>query len=188
MPEDINTANQNEPNEPSEQNTGEAGTTQVNEGNSSERTFTQEEVNKLVGQARTKERDKYKDYEEMKKKVEQYDTDISDLNGKLERLNSLEEELNGLKEKNARAELVSKQAKESGVDAELLSLMAGSTEEEIASNAEILKAKIGAMSIYPTIKDNGSTNKNPITKEEILGIKNQKERLKAIAENKNLFV
>ncbi len=38
--------------------------------------FTQEEVNELVGNARKKARDKYKDYDEMKEKAEKYDSDF----------------------------------------------------------------------------------------------------------------
>lgn len=48
-------------------------------------------------------------------------------------------------------------AKSAGIDASLLERMKGDTPEEIAANAEFIKASFGAASKYPTVNDNGAS-------------------------------
>lgn len=54
-------------------------------------------------------------------------------------------------------------AKTAGIDASLLERMKGDTPEEIAANAEALKAAFGGMSKFPEVTDNGASA--PTTKQ-----------------------
>lgn len=47
-------------------------------------------------------------------------------------------------------------AKTAGIDVELLERMKGDTPEEIAANAEFIKASFGTAPKYPTVTDNGA--------------------------------
>lgn len=48
-------------------------------------------------------------------------------------------------------------AKTAGIDASLLERMKGDTPEEIAANAEFIKASFGSAPKYPTVTDNGAS-------------------------------
>ena len=84
----------------------------------------------------------------------------------------------------ARERTVSAVAAETGVSSEVLGRMQGDTEEEIRANAQMVRS---AMPVYPTTRETGRGEAPAVTKESILGIKNERERLKAIAENADLF-
>lgn len=125
--------------------TAEAGSTPATEegGNPSaegSRTFTQEQVNKLVGEARVKERAKYANYDEYKtaadelSKIKEADkTELQKANEKAEALAAERDAL--LSEKNAAA--WKKEVSEAtGVPADALE---GATKEAIEAHAERLK-------------------------------------------------
>lgn len=82
---------------------------------------------------------------------------------------------------------VAEKAKSYGVNSDVLSRMSGSTEEEIAANAEMLKNAMEQQSKYSATPDGGEVKAAAISKSEILKIKDDKERLKAIKENIDLF-
>lgn len=108
----------------------------------------------------------------------------TDLDAANKRAEELEAELAQLKAINERQKTVNEVAAEIGVNAALLSRMSGNTEEDIRSNAQFLQSNIP---IYPTVKDGGSATPPSITKEQILAIENERERLQAIQNNIELF-
>lgn len=107
------------------------------------RTFTQDEVNRIVAErvARVKATPP-DDYEALKAKAAEYDkaqdAAKSELQKALERAQAAEGELQQLREQQKRAAEVTAQAKAYGVDADVLAMMAGDVEE----NARMLKSKM----------------------------------------------
>ena len=62
--------------------------------------------------------------------------------------------------------------------------MSGETEEEIRANAQIVRS---TMPVYPTTQETGNGNAPTVTRESILQIKNERERLKAIQDHADIF-
>ena len=102
-------------------------------------------------------------------------------------LASMKEKADALEAKQVRAEAVAAAAKEQGVDVELLSAMAGSTPEQISANAALLKSKIAALPVYPSVLDAGSNAGGTVTRENIRNIKSPIDRINAMAKNASLF-
>lgn len=161
---------------------------QENGGNAEEpKTFTQDQVERIVKERLARAKAELPpDYEELKAKAAKYDEAEEQAKTELERATEkaakLEAELADFKAKAERAEQVRKAAQEFGVDAEILSRMSG----DVSANAQILKEKATPTHAYPEVFDGGAA-KPSLTRQEILSIKNDKERLKAIQENINLF-
>lgn len=63
----------------------------------------------------------------------------------------------------------------------------GNTKEEMQKNAKSLKQYIGTLPIYPVLNGGEGSGKAKPTKEEIMAMKNPRERRAAIAENIELF-
>ena len=128
----------------SEEKTVTATETQVAE--QPEKTFTQEEVNKIMGELRAKERAKYAGFDDYKAKAAQFDKAQEDSKSEMEKLldraTKAETELETLRADVARRELLDKVSKETGVPAGLLK---GDTEEDLIASAqsiaEFAKAK-----------------------------------------------
>jgi len=122
------------------------------------RTFTQEEVNAIVGKRLAEEKGKYSDYEEIKAKAAKFDeaeeANKSELQKAMERASNLEAELNGLKKSEEVRQMRETVAKETGIPANLLT---GDTEESCKSQAEAIKAF--ATPNYPKVKDSGEVPK-----------------------------
>ena len=76
--------------------------TQDNNAEGQTRTFTQEEVNAIVGKRLAEEKGKYADYDVLKAKADKFDeaeeASKSELQKATERANNLESELNAFKE------------------------------------------------------------------------------------------
>ncbi len=121
-------------------------------------TFTQDELNKIVGERLAREREKYADYDVLKAKADKYDEATeaakSELQKAQERASSLETELNGLKKANEVREIRETVAKESGVPA---SLLTGETAEECKAQAEAINAYARPEG-YPKVKDGGEVS------------------------------
>ena len=104
-----------------------------------ERTFTQEEVNELMGKVRRETREKYADYDELLKKAKAYDEAQEASKTELEKAREESakaiDELNALKAEKARSELRQKVSKETGVPADLIS---GDDEEAMTANAKAI--------------------------------------------------
>lgn len=122
------------------------------------RTFTQEEVNAIVGKRLAEEKGKYADYDVLKAKAEKFDeaeeASKSELQKATERAQNLENELNGLKKAEEIRQTREKIATETGIPSNLLT---GSTEEECKAQAEAIKAF--ASPSYPKVKDGGEAPK-----------------------------
>ena len=123
------------------------------------RTFTQEEVNAIVGKRLAEEKSKFADYDVLKAKAEKFDeaeeANKSELQKATERANNLESELNALKKADEVRVMRENVAKETGIPSNLLT---GATEEECKAQAEAIKA-YAQPSGYPRVKDRGETPK-----------------------------
>lgn len=126
--------------------------------NGQNRTFTQDEVNAIVGKRLAEEKSKFADYDVLKAKADKFDeaeeASKSELQKATERANALETELNGLKKAEELRQTREKIATETGVPANLLT---GSTEDECKAQAEAIKAF--ATPGYPKVKDGGEVSK-----------------------------
>ena len=152
-----------------------------------ERTFTQSELNAILGDRLAQERKKYADFEAFKEKAEAYDKQVeaskSELEKAIEERDKYKKEYDALKAANELRQLTADVARETGIDA---SILRGSTREELEAHANLIKNAFGQAK-YPTVKDSGEVHVPTATKEEILSIKDDKKRLKAIKENIELF-
>ena len=165
--------------------------TEVNktqETQTEEKTFTQAELNAIV-QNRIKEVSaKYGNYEELKEKALKFDQIEEDSKTELqkatEKAEALQKELEAMKTANAERQLREKIAQETGVP---VSLLRGNSEEDLKAQAEAIINFAKAKPSYPKVKDGGEVIPPTISKKDILGIKNETERLKAIKENIELF-
>lgn len=128
-------------------------------GETQNRTFTQDEVNAIVGKRLAEEKGKYSDYEDLKAKASKFDeleeANKTELQKATERANNLEAELNGFKKAEEARLMREKVAKDTGIPSNLLT---GSTEEECKAQAEAIKA-YATPNGYPRIKDGGETPK-----------------------------
>jgi len=115
-----------------------------------ERTFTQEELEKIIADRLERERRKYKDYDELKKVAEEYKkmkeaqmTEEEKLQSKLAELEAavLEKELEVQEAMIEKTKM--KVAMEMGLPADALDFISGSTEEEIREAAEKFKNLLG---------------------------------------------
>nr|DAL06362.1 MAG TPA: Major head protein [Caudoviricetes sp.] len=152
------------------------------------KTFTQEEVDKLVEGRIWREREKFKDYETLKGKAAKLDEIEEASKSELEKANekaaALEAKLAGLEKAETVRSIREKVSKETGVPIHLLH---GEDEETCTQIANEI-VKFAKPSSYPDVKDGGEPNHGArMTKAEILAIKNERERLKAIQDNIDLF-
>ena len=129
----------------------------INEG--SEKTFTQSELDQIIGERLKRERDKYQDYETLKEKAQKLDQIEEDAKSELqkaqERAEKLQAELSAMKHTEEVRTIRDKVAQTTGVPA---SLLTGETEEacnEQATGILSFKSSNG----YPTIKDGGEVQK-----------------------------
>jgi len=131
-----------------------------------ERTFTQSEMDAIIGERLKRDRAKYADYDELKAKAAKFDeaeeASKSELQKAVEERDRLKAELDKLHAERERAEKVAKVAAEKGVDAALLARMSGDVDE----NAEFLKAQMEAKPKYEPVHDGGEA-KAPPAKTEI---------------------
>lgn len=111
---------------------------------SGERTFTQEEVNRMVGDARTKERKKYEGY-----------VDGSKLAELQQQAESAQKELDALKAAQARADAVAAAAKSAGIPVEVVQMLNGSDADQLAEQAKQL---LKLLPVHPTRTDDGGAS------------------------------
>ena len=134
-------------------------TTQDN-GEGQTRTFTQEEVNAIVGKRLAEEKGKYSDYDEIKAKAAKFDeaeeANKSELQRATERANNLESELAALRKENEVRTMREAVSKETGIPSNLLT---GDTEEACKAQADAIKA-FAQPSGYPRVKDGGEVSTN----------------------------
>lgn len=127
---------------------------QAPENQEPEKTFTQAELDKIVGERLGREREKYSDYETLKEKASKFEeleeANKSELQKATERATALENELNTLKKENEIRTIRENVSKETGVPVNLLN---GGTLEECIAQAEAIRSY--ANPGYPTVKDKG---------------------------------
>ena len=111
---------------------------------SGERTFTQEEVNRLVGDARQKVRKQYEGY-----------VDGTQLTEATERAAKAESELQQLKAQAQRAADVGAAAQKAGIPLEVAQMFNGTDADELLEQAQRL---LKLMPVHPTRTDDGGTN------------------------------
>ena len=140
--------------------------TQETNAEGQNRTFTQEELNAIVGKRLAEEKSKFADYEDLKAKASKFDemeeANKSELQKATERANSLEAELKAMKSAEEVRLMRENVAKETGIPSNLLT---GSTEEECKAQAEAIKA-YAQPSGYPKVKDGGEISKPTGTAKE----------------------
>lgn len=159
-----------------EKNTAQAG-----------KTFTQAELDAIVGDRLARERAKYADYAEVKAKAAKYDeveeAQKTELQKAVEERDALKAQVDKLNADKAHAEAVAKAASEYGVDASLLARMAGDVDE----NALFLKQQLANAPKYGAVPDGGEVNPPTITRESIEAVKDPVERVRLRAQHQNLY-
>lgn len=144
-----------------------------------ERTFTQAEVNEMMGKVRRETREKFSDYDDLKAKAEKFDESQqaakSDLEKALERAAKAESEAEELRKATERAQMLSRVSEETSVPA---SLLKGDTEEDVREYASQL-LEFAKKSSYPTDKGKGGSPK-AMTLDEIRAMTDPKERREAL--------
>lgn len=106
-----------------------------------ERTFTQEDVNRLVGEARTKERRKYEGFVDGSK--------VAELQAQAE---SAQRELDELRAQQARTEAVATAAGKAGVPVEVIQMLNGTDADALTEQAKQL---LKLLPVHPTRTDDG---------------------------------
>jgi len=123
------------------------------------RTFTQDEVNAIVGKRLAEEKGKYADYDVLKAKADKFDEaeekNKTELEKATERANNLEAELTALKKADEVRTMRENVANETGIPVHLLT---GATEDECKAQAEAIKA-FAQPGGYPKVKDGGEMPK-----------------------------
>ena len=129
-----------------------------------EKTYTQADIDRIVGERLARERAKYADYDDMKAKAEKFtemeEAQKSELQKAQEKSAGLEKELEALKAANAAHQLREKIAGETGVPA---SLLTGDDEEAMKEQAKAILEFSGTVKKYPTVKDGGEVKPNEKT-------------------------
>ena len=124
------------------------------------KTFTQSELDAIVGERLGRLKAKYADYDELKTKAAAYDEAAeeskSELQKAVEERDKYKAELDKLKADRERADLVAKLAAEQGVDVDLLSRMDGDVEE----NAKFLKERQEGAPKHGAVPDYGEATAN----------------------------
>lgn len=123
-----------------------------------EKTFTQDDVNRIV----TSRLSKYSDYEELKAKAAKFDeaeeANKSELQKAIERADTLQAKLDGLEKENAVRLVRDEVSQSTGVPA---SLLTGTTKEECETQARaIAEYKAQGSPAYPAVKDGGDPHMN----------------------------
>lgn len=148
------------------------------------------EYEKLLEQSRKWEArsksnaEKAKAYDDAAKAAADADGKLGDLTDRAEKA---EAELAAMRAERERAATVADIAKGANVPAELLSLMRGDTAEELQAAADALSGYVRSLSLYPEVPDGGAKHAPAVTKESISEIKDRAERMRARAENANLY-
>lgn len=119
------------------------------------KTFTQAEVDAIVGDRLKRDRQKYADYDALKEKANKFDqmeeASKSELQKAMEQAAALQTELDSIKAANAIRDIRQKIAEETGVPA---SLITGTTEDECRDQAKgIIDFK--QAKAYPVVRDGG---------------------------------
>ena len=129
-------------------------------GTNEQKTFTQDEMNAIINDRLKREREKYTDYNDLKKKAELYDkyeeASKSEIQKATERADKLQKELDEIKQAEEIRGIREKVSNETGVPVNLLTC---TTEEDCKAQAEAIK--IYATPTYPNVRDGGEPGVTP---------------------------
>jgi hypothetical protein len=139
-----------------EETVNQETTTQKTEGTSTEqKTFTQEEMNRIVAERVQREKAKYADYESLKEKAAKFDENEeaskTELQKATEKAEKLEAELKSIKEADAVRTIRDEVSQKTGVPANLLK---GKTKEDCEEEAKAIMNFAKSNGFAP-IKDGG---------------------------------
>lgn len=131
-----------------------------NTGNQEQKTFTQAEMDAIIGDRLARERQKYSDYDSLKEKAAEFDKaeeeSKTELQKALESVTNLQNELTTLKTANTVREVREKVAKDMEVP---VSLLTADTEEDCKKQAQAIKDYAGGVKKkYPAAKENTNIN------------------------------
>ena len=136
----------------------ETGPQNTNQEANETKTFTQAELDAIIQDRVKRERDKYKDFEDLKIKAQKFDeqeeANKSELQKAQDRATELEEKLKQKEHEESIREIRKKVADELKVPAELLT---ASTEEECRTQAQAIMTFATSQG-YPAVKDGGEAN------------------------------
>ena len=132
------------------------GTETTNQEQTTEKMFTQAELDAIVKDRLKRDREKYADYDALKEKASKFDeleqANKTELEKALEKANNLQKELDGIKAAQQLREMREKIANESNVPIEFLT---GATEEECNLQAEKVKEMLSASGVPVKVIDGG---------------------------------
>jgi hypothetical protein len=141
-------------------------TTQESPENQAPRTFTQDEVNAIVGKRLAEEKGKYADYDVLKAKADKYDeaeeAAKSELQKATEKAETYKAQLEELQKRDEVRSIREKVSAETGVPTNLLT---SDTEEACKAQAEAILAFTKPTS-YPSVKDGGEVHHPTASKPE----------------------
>lgn len=149
-----------------EATTAQAGTNETQSTESTEaKTFTQDDVNKIVQERVAKEKAKYEGFEEMKSKAAEYErlqeANKSDLQKAEDKASKLEKELAGYKKAEQMRQIKASVSEKTGIPERLLT---GETEEACEAQANAIKEYVAEQieearnNGYPILRDAGEVH------------------------------
>lgn len=147
------------------------------------KTFTQDEVNAIMGNLRREVKGQYADYDELKAKAVKYDeaqeAAKSELEIAQEEAAKARAEAEALRAERAHAQLVAKVSAETGVPASLIS---GEDEDAMRTSAQAIADYAKATStVAPQDKGGAATGGKPLSDESIRKMTNPADRVAAYA-------
>lgn len=133
-------------------------TNQENTANQLERSFTQKELEAILGERLAREREKYADYEVLKEKASKYDeteeANKSELQKAQEKAQALQTQLDALNQANEARAIREKVANEYKLPANLLT---ADSEDACIEQAKAI-AEYAKPGTYPNVRDAGEAN------------------------------
>lgn len=146
------------------------------------KTFTQDEVNELMGKVRRETREKFADYDDLAKKAKAYDEAQEAAKTELEKAQEAaakaEKELESLRAEKARNDLAAKVSAATGVPAALIT---GSDEESMTASANAIAAFAKSATTAAPMDKGGAAKSQPQSDESIRSMANPLDRVAAYA-------
>ena len=153
------------------------------------KTFTQAEVDALMGKVRRETRDKFADYDDLKAKAGRYDeleeANKTELQKAQDEAAKAKAELERMSAEMERERLLAKVSEATGVPA---SLLHGATEDELTQSAEAVRAYARAAAPSVPVDEGGApAGGRAVTVQSIEAIDNTLDRVRARARHADLY-
>lgn len=146
------------------------------------KTFTQEEVNEMMGKVRRETRERFADYDDLAKKAKAYDEAHEAAKTELEKAQEAaakaNEELSALRAEKARSDLAAKVSAATGVPAALIT---GNDEESMTASANAIAAFAKTATTAAPVDKGGAAKSQPQSEESIRSMANPLDRVAAYA-------